>query len=59
MYNKLYCTLSVDFSTKEMNNIISGTTQFQQQGPVTCLGMESGNDEARRAYSLKARLSKI
>jgi len=38
------------FSTEEMNNIISGAMQFQQQGPVTCLGMEFENDEARRAY---------
>lgn len=38
------------FSDEEMNNIIPGSMQFQQDQPVTCLGKEFPNDEARRAY---------
>ena len=38
------------FSDEEMNNIIPGTMQFQQDQPVTCLGKEFPNDEARREY---------
>ena len=37
-------------SIEEMSNVISGAMQFQQQGPVACLGMEFENDEARRVY---------
>lgn len=38
------------FSTEEMNNMIPGSMQFQQTGPVTCLGREFPNDQARREY---------
>ena len=38
------------FSTEEMNNMIPGSMQFQQNGPVTCLGREFPNDQARREY---------
>ena len=38
------------FSDEEMNNIIPGAMQFQQDKPVTCLGKEFPNDEARREY---------
>ena len=38
------------FSVEEMNNIIDGAMQFQQDGPVTCLGREFPNDQARREY---------
>ena len=38
------------FSPEEMNNMIPGSMQFQQNGPVTCLGREFPNDQARREY---------
>lgn len=38
------------FSDEEMNNIIPGAMQFKQDQPVTCLGKEFPNDEARREY---------
>lgn len=38
------------FSDEEMNNIIPGVMQFQQEQSVTCLGKEFPNDEARRAF---------
>ena len=38
------------FDAEEMNSIENGNLWNQQQGPVTCLGMEFENDEARRAY---------
>ena len=38
------------FSTEEMNNMIKDSLQFQQNGPVTCLGREFPNDQARREY---------
>lgn len=40
----------VIFSTEEMNNMIPGSMQFQQTGPVTCLGRVFPNDQARREY---------
>ena len=36
------------FSAEEMKQAENSLSQ--QQGPVTCLGMEFENDEARRAY---------
>lgn len=38
------------FSVEEMNNMIKDSLQFQQTGPVTCLGREFPNDQARREY---------
>lgn len=38
------------FPDDEMNNIIPGTMQFQQDQSVTCLGIEFPNDLARREY---------
>ena len=38
------------FSAEEMNSIEKGNLWNQPTGPVTCLGMEFENDEARRAY---------
>ena len=40
----------VIFSTEEMNNMIKDSLQFQQTGPVTCLGREFPNDQARRDF---------
>lgn len=37
------------FSSEEMRQA-EDSNLVQQQGPVTCLGMEFENDEARRAY---------
>lgn len=37
------------FSPEEMRKV-ENSNLHQQQGPVTCLGMEFENDEARRAY---------
>ena len=37
------------FSPEEMRKV-ENSNLYQQQGPVTCLGMEFENDEARRAY---------
>ena len=37
------------FSAEEMRQA-ENSKLSQQQGPVTCLGMEFENDEARRAY---------
>ena len=41
---------NVLFSVEEMNNMIKDSLQFQQDGPVTCLGREFPNDQARREY---------
>lgn len=38
------------FSAEEMNSIEKGNLWNQPTGPVTCLGMEFENDDARRAY---------
>ena len=38
------------FDAEEMNRIEKSNLWNQQQGPVTCLGMEFENDDARREY---------
>ena len=38
------------FSPEEMNNMVPGAMQFQEDLPVVCLGREFPNDEARREY---------
>ena len=50
------------FSAEEMNSIEKGNLWNQPQEPVTCLGMEFENDEARRAYfreELRKRLPEL
>ena len=51
----------VIFSTEEMNNMIKDSLQFQQNGPVTCLGREFPNDQALQkvlgSYSVSLHLS--
>ena len=49
------------FSPEEMRKV-DNSNLHQQQGPVTCLGMEFENDEARRAYfreELRKRLPEL
>lgn len=50
------------FSAEEMNSIEKGNLWNQPTGPITCLGMEFENDEARRAFfreELKKRLPEL